>query len=84
MSFKDALVGLITCAKRGNAILADAGVGEFKWHDMRHHFASRLVMNGVPLNTVRELLGHADLQTTMRYSHLAPDHLREAVGMLNG
>ena len=42
------------------------------------------VMAGVPLNTVRDLLGHGDLKTTLRYAHLAPDHKAEAVNLIVG
>jgi integrase len=54
-----------------------------KIHSLRHTFASHLVMKGVDLPTVQKLLGHADIQTTMVYSHLAPDHLVTAVGKLD-
>jgi integrase len=68
--------------KAWRTILKDSSISEFRWHDMRHDFASKLVMNGVPLNTVRELCGHTDMNTTLRYAHLAPEHKAEAIAVL--
>jgi len=54
-----------------------------KLHSLRHTFASHLVMNGVDLPTVMKLMGHANVQTTMIYSHLADEHVDKAVEKLS-
>ena len=64
------------------SLVKRAELDNFRFHDCRHHFASRLIMEDVPLNTVRELLGHSDISMTLRYAHLAPEHKAEAVAKL--
>jgi len=65
-------------------IATKAGIEDLtRVHTLRHTFASHLVMSGVDLPTVMKLMGHSDIQTTMIYAHLAPDHLADAVNKLS-
>jgi integrase len=59
-----------------------AGMKRFGWHRFRHTFASRLVSREVPLRAVQQLLGHASIQMTERYAHLAPTVLTDAIRVL--
>ena len=67
-----------------NAALRRAGIEDFKFHDLRHTFASHFVMRGGSLKALQEILGHRTLTMTMRYAHLAQDHKKEAINLLNG
>src|SRR2546430_3066177 len=62
--------------------LDKAKVMKFRWHDLRHTFASRLVMEGVDLRQVQEFIGHRSIETTMRYAHLSPEHGKAAIEKL--
>ncbi|MDP9084027.1 MAG: site-specific integrase [Pseudomonadota bacterium] len=70
---------LTTINTAWRSLQAAAGLPDFRFHDLRHHFASRLVQSGIDLNTVRELLGHADITMVLRYAHMSPDRLSMAV-----
>jgi len=66
-----------------NAVEA-AKLHDVTFHTLRHTFASWATMRGVSLKELQELLGHSSPTMTMRYAHLAPDHLRSAVSRLDG
>lgn len=73
---------LTNCDKAFSYCLKQAGISQFRFHDLRHNFASQLVMRGVDLNTVRELMTHGDIKMTLRYSHLSPEKKKSAVDLL--
>jgi integrase len=71
--------------RRFQAACIAAGVRKIRFHDLRHTFATTLAAAGVPLRTLQEYLGHADIKTTQIYAHYAPsarevEALNEAFG----
>ena len=66
------------------ASLKRAGIQDFRFHDLRHTFASQVLLRGGSLKDVQELLGHKTMTMTLRYAHLTQEHKRKAVNLLNG
>ena len=66
-----------------NAALRRAGIEDCRFHDLRHTFASHFIMRGGDLKSLQELLGHADIKTTMRYAHLSKAHKEKTINILN-
>jgi site-specific recombinase XerD len=75
--YKDIKKSFKTAIKR-------SGIENFRFHDLRHSFASKLVRKGATLKAVQELLGHKDMKMTMRYAHLADDFKKDVVKLLDG
>jgi len=63
-------------------VMRKVGIKDFRWHDLRHTFATRLAQAGVDLYKVSKLLGHKNIRTTQRYAHHCPDSLRDGVEIL--
>lgn len=75
----------VKCVRNGFVKACEkAGIKDFTFHDLRHTAASWLVSDGVPLEVVKELLGHSSITMTERYAHLAPHKVREAVNRIGG
>ena len=70
-------------SKSFKKVCEKASIENFRFHDLRHDFCSRLVQRGVGLYTVAALAGHRDISTTQRYAHLSPEKLKSAVEVLN-
>lgn len=75
-------IGRVDRAFKG--ALRRARIENFKFHDLRHTFASHLIMRGASLKEVQELLGHKTMTMTLRYAHLSQEHKKKAVNLLNG
>ncbi len=75
----DRIVGATGWFEQASAV---ASVKNVRWHDLRHTFASRLVVAGVDIRTVQELMGHKQIQVTLRYAYVAPQHQLQAVQRL--
>ena len=69
--------------KSFSSALKKAKIEDFRFHDLRHTFGSHMVMQGVDLRTVQQVLGHKDIRMTMRYSHLSPEYVQEAMERLD-
>ncbi|MCX6792924.1 MAG: site-specific integrase [Candidatus Falkowbacteria bacterium] len=76
-------LGPVLCLRWLHLACKTAGLRKIGWHTLRHTFASHLAQNGVSIVLIKELLGHADIKTTMRYSHLTSLAIRGAVETLN-
>ena len=63
--------------------LKRSGINKCTFHTLRHTFATRAVMAGVDIVTLKELLGHKTIQMTMRYSHPSPEHKKKAVDLVS-
>lgn len=75
--FTDISAGVAAAGRR-------AGIGHVHMHQLRHTFATRLRDRGVPLDRIKELLGHRTMQMVLRYAKARPEQTREAVAALNG
>jgi integrase len=64
--------------------LVRAKIEDFRFHDLRHTFASHMIMRGASLKEVQEILGHKTMTMTLRYAHLSQEHKKKAVNLLNG
>ena len=78
-------LGPVFTTPRGHHLKArrKAGIPDFRFHDMRHTFATRLVQRGVDLYRVQRLLGHKTSLMTQRYAHHSPESLKDCLSVLD-
>ncbi len=61
----------------------EAGILDFRFHDLRHTFASHFIMERGSLKSLQEILGHSKIEMTMKYAHLSQEYKRKEVNLLN-
>lgn len=64
--------------------MTHAGIEDFRWHDLRHTWASWLTQGGVPLNVIQEMGAWESTEMVKRYAHLAPEQFRKHAEVVNG
>jgi len=79
----NSFLGQARYIKKIHKLCKDLKFRRISWHVLRHTFASHLAQKGISLKAIQELLGHSDIKTTMRYAHLSPRELRQAVDVLS-
>jgi len=77
-------MGIVNVKSAFKSALTRADIEDFRFHDLRHTFASQLIMRGGTLKDVQEILGHKTMTMTLRYAHLSQEHKKKAVNLLNG
>jgi site-specific recombinase XerD len=80
---KDVVFAKADNKKWWQSAMDEAKIKDYRWHDNRHTFCSRLVQAGVHLKVVQEAAGHASIASTMRYAHFAPSQVVDAMAVLN-
>ena len=73
---------IVSVQKPWNKVIKLSKIKNFRLYDLRHTFASNLMMKGASIYDVGELLGHTDTKTTQIYAHLSPDHKKSVVNLL--
>jgi site-specific recombinase XerD len=73
----------VGCSLGATPALKEAKIKEFRWHDLRHTFCSRLAQAGVSLKVIQEAAGHKTIAISARYAHMDHTTLQNAMAVLN-